>query len=121
MTVWNITLNDPWFDFVKTGEKCYEGRCNWKQASQYKVNDILVIKHHTNPHVKEFSVFIKNIYKFDTFETALKTMGLPKILPNVLTVENGVDIYLKYYKLETQINNGILMIELSNINHKIRN
>lgn len=99
MTLWNITLNTPWFEFVKNSKKCYEGRCNWKQAAQYKIDDILVIKHHTDPHEKEFSVKIINIHKFDTFETALKIIGLSKILPNILTIEKGVSVYLKYYKL----------------------
>jgi ASC-1-like (ASCH) protein len=43
---WNITLNSPWFEYVKNGNKIYEGRCNWKQASQYRIGDFLRIEHH---------------------------------------------------------------------------
>lgn len=27
----NMTLNDPWFDYVKNNIKIYEGRCNKKK------------------------------------------------------------------------------------------
>ena len=105
-------MNSPWFEYVKTKTKIYEGRCNWKQAAQYKIGDFLCIKHHTNLLESEFTVKIIDILKFDTFEIALRQLGLSQVLPNVETIEQGVEIYLKYYKLSTQLENGILMIKM---------
>jgi ASC-1-like (ASCH) protein len=110
---WNITLNSPWFEHVKNGSKIYEGRCNWKQASQYKVGDFLNVKHHTDSSKQEYIVKIVNIYKFDTFKTALSELTLSEVLPGIQTIEEGVNIYLRYYKLTTQLENGILMLELN--------
>lgn len=109
---WNITLNSPWFEHIKNGNKIYEGRCNWKQAAQYKIGDILNINHHTNPLEPGYTVKIINIHKFATFQTALSKLGLSKVLPGIQTIEEGIEIYLQYYKLTTQIENGILMIEV---------
>ena len=112
---WNITLNSPWFEYIKNGEKKYEGRCNWKQAAQYNVGDLLLIKHHTDVLEQEYTVRIINILKFDTFESALYELGLPNVLPGIKTIKDGIDVYLKYYKLETQIENGVLMIAVIGI------
>ena len=112
--IWNITLNSPWFEYIKEGSKVYEGRCNWKQASQYTIGDILNISHHTDPLEPPFAVEIIDIHKFDTFETALTTLGLSKVLPGIETIEEGIQIYLKYYRLSTQLENGVLIIEIKN-------
>jgi len=45
-------------------------------------------------------------------ENALKTIGLSRILPGIKTIKEGVLIYLKFVKLETQIENGVLLIHL---------
>jgi ASC-1-like (ASCH) protein len=113
MTAWNVTLNSPWFEYVKIGEKIYEGRCNWKESAKYQIGDTLIVNHHTDLNEKEFSVKIIDIIKFDTFETALNTLELHKVLPGVVSVQDGVSIYFKYYKLTTQIDNGILMIQVN--------
>ena len=112
---YHITLNDPWFDYVKSGVKKYEGRCYWKSVLKYQINDELKISHHTDPSKESYTVKIKNILVYPTFEEALKTLPLEEVLPGVSTIEEGMDIYLKFVRLETQLNYGVCMIEVEPI------
>lgn len=107
-----IRLNDPWFDYIKTGQKKYEGRCFWKSVLNYKIGDTLKVMHHQNPEMEPFYVKIVNIVRFKTFEEALSTMNIEEILPGVQTVQEGVEIYYKFVSLQTQLIYGVCMIEM---------
>jgi ASC-1-like (ASCH) protein len=111
-TVWPITLNDPWFDAMKQGTKKYEGRCNWKQAAQYQVGDMLAVSHHTDKARPSFRLAIQAIHKFDTFEQALTVLPLQDVLPGVATVQEGVEIYKRDVSLATQQAQGVLLLEM---------
>lgn len=112
MTNWKITLNSPWFEYVKLGIKKYEGRCYWKDTCKYKIGDTLIISHHVLKHEQSYNVIIIDILHFNTFETALRSIKIDEILPGVGTVEDGINTYLKFVKLETQLSNGIVMIKI---------
>lgn len=107
-----ITLNDPWFDLVKTGQKKYEGRCFWKWALGYNIGDTLRISSATRD-VEPFSVRIDDILRFKTFEEALSILGLDDTLPGVASIQEGVDIYYKFVSLKTQQTHGVCMIKVS--------
>lgn len=101
-----FTLNDPWFDYVKNGNKIYEGRRYIYKLSLLTPGDIILFKHHINNNIKPFYKKIKQIYLFTTCEEALKHLPINEILPGIKTIEEGVKIYLKYVSLETQLKDG---------------
>lgn len=110
---WKMTLNDPWFHYVKTGEKIYEGRCYWKSVIHYKIGDTLKIVHHTHPSVyAPYVCRIDEILHFPNFGQALERLGLDCVLPNVKSIKEGTEIYHKFYKPETQDKYGIVMIKV---------
>jgi len=110
--MYNITLNSPWFEYVKSGRKKYEGRCNWKQYKNFQIGDTLQISHHVHKDIPPYVVTITSIKKYRNFEEALSSLGLEYTLPEVYTIQEGVEIYKKFYKQETQEIYGVLMIEL---------
>jgi ASC-1-like (ASCH) protein len=106
-----LTLNDPWFELVKSGKKLYEGRA-WKGNTCYlKPGDTIEFYHHIDQTVLPFTKKIKNIHRFDTFRTALEQTGIEKVLPEILSIEEGVEIYLKYVSIQTQNQYGVCLIE----------
>ena len=108
----SLTLNDPWFNLVKEGIKLYEGRCYWKSVLDFKIDDQVLVSHHTDISKPSFICNIKTILHFTTFKEALEKLGLDSTLPGVKTIDEGVDIYLKFVSLATQIKFGVVMIEL---------
>jgi len=85
-TIHKLKLNDPWFDFVKHGEKIYEGRLNSEKVKTYKVGDLLEFSNYTDSSRNIFYKTIKDIHHYHTFRDALNDLGLEKILPNVTSV-----------------------------------
>lgn len=106
----HMTLNDPWYEYVKDGLKTYEGRCNKKQ---YIVGDQIVFTHHTDITQLSFIKTIVEVLHFKSFDEALTKLCLHQILPNVSTITDGVVIYKKYVSQETQDKYGVVMIKLN--------
>lgn len=108
-----MSLNDPWFSFVKDGTKKYEGRVKRQNIMNLKPGDVIEFKHHTNHQkTQPFQRRVVKLLPFSTFEEALTTLPLAEVLPGVKTVQEGIDIYLKFVSLSTQKEHGIVMIQL---------
>lgn len=107
-----LSLQDPWFDFVKDGTKKYEGRLYSKNKRDLKKGDIITFSHYTDPEQAPFTKIIKKILLFDTFEDALKMLPINQVLPGVETIEEGIEVYRKFARIETQKILNVMMIEL---------
>lgn len=109
MAFHKMTLNTPWFDYVKTGRKIYEGRCNKKK---YSIGDKIIFSHHIDHSQDEFEKTIIDVLHYKSFEEALNELSISQVLPNINTINDGVEIYKKYVSLETQKKCGIIMIKM---------
>lgn len=111
-----ITVNSPWYEYIDNGSKIYEGRRYSDKVKHYQLGDTLIIKHHTDPLKPAIYRMIRDIHKYETFEQALTDFNnkgcLQQILPNIETIKEGCDIYKKYVSIETQLREGVCLIEL---------
>lgn len=107
----HFTLSDPWFDLVQTGKKIYEGRRFWEKTFQIKPHDLIEFTSVSNPD-RKFVREVIQIYRFQTFEQALQKLGIEKMLPGIKTIAEGVEIYLKFVSIKTQLQDGIIIFEL---------
>ncbi len=101
-----INVSEPWFSLIKNKKKKIEGRLNKGTFATLKKGDI--IKFTNND--KSFNVKIRKIVKYNTFEEYLSQEGLKRTLPNIKTIEEGCDIYYKYYTKEQEREYKILAI-----------
>ena len=112
----NITLNSPWYECVRSGEKRFEGHRWSDKIKTYSIGDILLIKYHTDPSMSIYKKKIVNIHRFPTFEIGLNHFNnlglLDQVLPGVRSVFEGVNIYYKYVSLFTQTKDSVCFIEL---------
>lgn len=116
MTVHECTLNSPWYEYVKSGEKIYEGRRQTDKTKNIKLGDILKISHHIDKNLETFTKTVEHVFVFKTFEEGLiyfnSTNQLKRVLPNIETVHEGVEIYKKYVSYPTQLKDGVVFIML---------
>lgn len=114
--VWNINLSDPWFDYTKNSLKIFEGRRYFDKYKYVKIGDYFCFKRYKTNSNDTFIKKIINIYKFKTFEEGLKYFDsknlLNKVLPNISTVSEGINIYLKYVSLKTQLKDNVIFFHL---------
>ena len=108
MSIKEINVSQPWFDYIKLGRKTIEGRLNKGMFSQLKSCDIIKFVNN-NEYVK---VRVENIQYYDSFVQYLTLEGLERTLPDVYTIEEGVNIYYQYYTKEQEKEYRILAIHI---------
>jgi len=110
-----LTLNSPWYEHVRNGDKEYEGRCYWKSIASFKVGDVIEFSHHAKPKKDSYRAEIIGVHRFPTFELALKALPLEKVLPGIESVAEGVEIYKSLVSIKTQQENGVGMLQLKRL------
>jgi ASC-1-like (ASCH) protein len=111
-----FTLNTPWYEYVKSGEKIYEGRKCSRKTKEIENGDIIEFKHHCNEKLPSIKVKILSINNYRTFRQALETLPINKILPTPnITVDEGVNIYYRYASHKSQVKDGVCMVEIEKI------
>ena len=75
---------------------------------------ILCIVEWKNYDFGERKVLTKIIKKvvYESFKDYLEIEGLNKCLPSIPTIEQGLDVYYKYYKKEDEKEFGIIAIHV---------
>ncbi len=101
-----INVSEPWFSYLKNKKKKIEGRLNKGTFSELQKGEIVKFVNGE----KSFKAKIKKIIKYDTFKEYLSQEGLKRTLPNVKTIDEGCDIYYKYYTKEQEREFKILAI-----------
>ena len=100
----HITLEKRWFDYVKCGRKTIEGRKGTPENRLLQIGHTLELRNND----ETINVRITDIRKYNSIEEYLENEGLEKTLPDVKN--NGVDVYLNYWKIEDVVLYGVLAI-----------
>lgn len=108
-----FTVSQPWFDLIKSGDKTVEGRLGKGKFEEIKVGDAVIWIHNE----LTCKTMITYIHRYKTFEEYLSTEGIVNALPvnYVTTVQEGIQVYRKYYSEEKELLNGVLAIGLVRI------
>ena len=113
MTEYIISLNSPWFELVRSGQKQYEGRRYSGNVMKYQVGDRLRIQKWGDSKEPSYTAEITAIFRFQTFEQALVQLPLNEVLPGITSIAEGIEVYKRYVSLPTQLKDGVCMIQLS--------
>lgn len=60
-------------------------------------------------------VIVKKVRKHRTFREMLKTEPLNEILPNVKTVDEGINVYRKFYTTEQEEEFGVVALKVKRV------
>tara|TARA_Y100000590_G_C15534482_1_gene944469 strand:- start:48 stop:395 length:348 start_codon:yes stop_codon:yes gene_type:complete len=105
-------VSEPWFSLIKLGLKKCEGRLNKGDFSKMKKGDKITFINNEFGFQRDFSVKITSIHNYDTFNDYLKKETLEKCLPGINTIEEGTQIYYKYYTKNDEISYKIIAIRM---------
>jgi len=95
-------LSEPWFSLIKLGIKKCEGRLNKGDFAEMKKGDVILFENNDFGFPRSFQCKIKHIRDYKSFEKYLESETLKKCLPGIDRIEDGVNIYYKYYKKEDE-------------------
>jgi ASC-1-like (ASCH) protein len=104
MTEYTKNLSEPWFSLIKLGIKKCEGRL--------RKGDYIIFQNNDFGFYRSCKVRITSVKSYDTFTTYLEKETLVKTLPGIDNIEEGKEIYYKYYSKEDEEKYKIVAIRL---------
>ncbi|MFA5086949.1 MAG: ASCH domain-containing protein [Candidatus Paceibacterota bacterium] len=101
---------EPYFTYLKNGEKTIEGRIREGEYQNIGAGDRIVV--YNNEETDSVQVMVKNIRKYSSFKEMLENEQLKKILPDAETVEEGIKIYERFYGPKEEKEFGVVAMEV---------
>ncbi|XP_020253019.1 uncharacterized protein LOC109830224 isoform X2 [Asparagus officinalis] len=102
-----LHVQEPYFSQLRDGRKTVEGRCGGNY-SRITPGAVLLFN-------KCLLFQVQHVNRYSSFYEMLKVEGLSDILPGVETVEEGVQIYRKFYTEEKETASGVFAIYVSRL------
>lgn len=104
-------VSEPWFSLISLGIKTIEGRKNKGIFKELKIGDVIEwFNNDFNDREVKTKIIDKRVYK--TFKEYLEKEGIEKTVPGQLNLEQGLNVYYKYYSEESVKDCGVVAIEL---------
>ncbi|KAL5543203.1 hypothetical protein UlMin_010913 [Ulmus minor] len=103
-----LHVQEPFFSQLKDGIKTVEGRCATGNYKRIGPGSLILIN-------KCIAFKVECVCSYVSFSEMLEAEGLAKVLPGVKSVEEGVEIYRKFYTEEKERSNGVLGICVSKV------
>jgi ASC-1-like (ASCH) protein len=101
---------EPWFGYLKSGQKTIEGRLKRGKYAKIKPGDR--IKVCNKDESDEVEVRVIGIREYPSFQEMLTAEPVEKILPDVSRVEDGLAVYRKFYNEDEEKECGVIAIEV---------
>ncbi|CAH9122457.1 unnamed protein product [Cuscuta epithymum] len=98
-----LHVQEPFFTYLKSGDKTIEGRCATDQYKKIEVGASILFN-------KCLLLQVQDLHYYASFREMLEAEPLCKVLPEVETTEEGVQVYRNFYSEEKEMSNGVLAI-----------
>ena len=105
---YTITIKQPWFNLIQSGQKTIEGRLNRGLFSRLQVGNKITWIHKN----LKCNIIVSKITKYRSFKEMLETEGLNNVLPTIDNIDDGIKIYRQYYT-EQDETNGVIAIKMN--------
>ena len=102
--------SEPFFSYLKTGQKTIEGRLKKGKYVKIGTGDIINVESMEDGEI--VTVEVTEVRHYRTFKEMLENEEIRKILPNVQTPEEGASIYRQFYSKEDEKRYEIVAIEV---------
>ncbi|GLT34895.1 hypothetical protein SLA2020_093850 [Shorea laevis] len=96
------------FSHLKDGLKGVEGRCAIREYSSIEPGAMILCN-------KCLVLEVQNVHRYASFMEMLEAEDIDKVLPEVKTVEEGLQMYRKFYTEEEERSKGVLAICVSKL------
>jgi len=111
MIKYSENLSEPWFTLIHLGLKTVEGRKNKGRFKEMQVGDIVEWKNNDFGE-RKFLTKITGKAEYKTFAEYLEIEKLDKCLPGIQNLEQGVNVYYKYFTKEEETEFGVVAIRI---------
>lgn len=106
MDLFKINVQEPYYQYITTGEKPVEGRLDKGKFSRMRVGDYLLIN-------DESKFKIKRKTKYNSFQEMIEAEGVENVVPDKKEVEEAANVYYNFFTKEQEQEFGVVAIEIS--------
>ncbi|KAM7465124.1 hypothetical protein LguiB_012686 [Lonicera macranthoides] len=99
----DLHVQEPFFSQLKDGLKTIEGRCAIGDYNRIGSGALILFN-------KCLVLQVEDVHRYASFSEMLEAESLTKVLPGVETIEEGVQVYRKFYSEEKERLNGVVAI-----------
>ncbi|WP_457619653.1 HisA/HisF-related TIM barrel protein [Methanopyrus sp.] len=108
LRVHHMGLEEEYLNLIKEGKKTVEGRVKDDKRVRIKPGDKILFN-------RRLLVKVVDVREYDSFEEMLREEGLENVLPNVDSIEEGIEVYRRFYSSGKEKMFGVLAIEIEPI------
>lgn len=98
-----LHVQEPFFTQLKDGIKAVEGRCAVGDYNRITTGALILFN-------KCLVLEVQDVHYYASFFEMLEAESLAKVLPGVKTIDEGVQVYRKFYTEEKEKTNGVAAI-----------
>lgn len=107
-TIYHNHRDEPYFTFVKNGQKTIEGRINKGEYRFLKIGDHIVVSN--KEETDSVEIIVKDLHLYASFREMLEKENFKKVLPEAEDIDQGVEVYNIFYTDEQQKEFGVVAI-----------
>ena len=104
---------EPYFTFGKNGQKTIEGRIRKGYYCLIKPGDHIII--YNEEETDNIEVLVKSVRNYKSIKEMIENEPLKKILPDVEAIDQGIEVYRRFYTQEQEEKFGIVAIEIERL------
>ncbi len=104
---------EPYFTFLKNGQKTIEGRVRKGWYSKVQPGDEIVV--YNEEETESIETVVKRVTRYPSIREMLTHEPITKLLPDVTTIEEGVKVYRKFYTPDQEREFGVVAIEVERL------
>lgn len=110
MKIYHSHRAEPYFTFLKNGQKTVECRVRKGKYGFVQPGDEIVV--YNEEETDRIHTRVKRVTSYPTFKKMLEVEELRKVLPNVDSVDQAVEIYRGFYTPDQEKEFGVVAIEV---------
>ncbi|KAK8478322.1 hypothetical protein V6N13_055054 [Hibiscus sabdariffa] len=103
-----LNVQEPFFTQLKDGIKTIEGRCAVGDYNRIASGALILFN-------KCLVLEVQDVCHYASFFEMLEAETLAKVLPGVETIDEGVQVYRKFYTEEKEMSNGVVAIGVAKV------
>ncbi|KAK8515977.1 hypothetical protein V6N13_093251 [Hibiscus sabdariffa] len=103
-----LHVQEPFFTQLKDGIKTIEGRCAVGDYNRIASGALILFN-------KCLVLEVQGVDHYASFFEMLEAETLAKVLPGVETIDEGVQVYRKFYTEEKEMTNGVVAIGVAKV------
>lgn len=107
--MFQMEVQEPYYSFIKTGDKTVEGRLAKDKYLRIKKGDHI--------RINDTEVVVQFVHKYDTFDDMLRWEGFKNAIPEAESRFDAEQVYYKFYKPEDEETFGVLAIGIETVDN----